>query len=170
MWIKGITDAGFRRLAESLEIPDKEEAAEPIESTSRGHGPPHTLYHTTSRDGFESIKDDGVLKPKNEESFVSFSAEPIKGGDLEGDDVVFEVEMPEDVMKVKYTKNWFEKYPEHAAYIAGEDWQEQFTYEGEREFQEALFDAFMVKDTEEEWISIKPGTEIPVKIIDAEKA
>ena len=79
----GITEAGFKRLAEGLSIPEQEEAAEPIDDqdTGKKHGPPYTLYHTTSREGFESIKVDEVLKPKNDEGFVSFSAEPIKGGD-----------------------------------------------------------------------------------------
>jgi len=181
----GITEAGFKRLAQSLSIPEQEEAAEPIDDkdTGKKHGPPYTLYHTTSREGFESIKADGVLKPKDDEGFVSFSAEPVKGGDIEGDDVVFEVEMPEGVMKVEYTEEWFEKYPEHAAYIAGEGWEQQFEYsnatidefgftieeEEEAEFDDALLDAFLVKGTEEEWISIEPGKEIPIEMVDVEK-
>ena len=185
MRLQGITVAGFRRIAEGLDIPEQEEAAEPIEDkdVDKMHGPPHTLYHTTSKEGFESIKEDSVLKPKNEDGFVSFSAEPVQGGDLEGGEVVFEVEMPKGVMKVEYTEDWFKRYTEQVAYIAGEEWEEQFQYssatiddfgfaieeEEEREFNEALLDAFLVKDIEEEWISVKPGAEIPIKMVDAEK-
>lgn len=144
---------------------------------------PEYLYHTTSLEAAEKIIESGTLIPKDQDAFVSFSSEPIHGGDIEGNDVILKVKKPDDVMKVKYNEDWFEKYPEHAAYIAGEGWQEQFEFsmdtldeEGfpdpdkeEEEFLEGMFEAFIMKEPEQEWISIEQGESVHIEIIDIEE-
>ena len=182
MKLYGLTGEALRRIAEQLDLPEVEEAAESIEGTERGHGPPHTLFHTTSEEGAEGILNDEEIRPKDAEGFVSFSAKPLRGGDIEGSDEVLEVAMPENVMKVEYTRKWFDEYPEHAAYVAGEGWVAQFTYsdetmdeEGfpieereEEEFEEGMFEAFIAKDTEEEWISKESGQPVSIEIVSTE--
>ncbi len=184
-----ISDAGLRRIGQQLDLPDVEPAATPVDDDSidKDQGLPGTLYHTTSREGAEAIESSGVLIPKSEDAFVSFSAEPIIGGDIEGNEVVIEVKVPAGVREVQYTEQWFEDNPEEASYIAGEGWQEQFTYsddtqvEGEdgewwddedlmeEEYLNGMYGAFMAKDTEQEWISAEAGVEVPVAIINIEE-
>ena len=161
----GISDKGLRRIAR------------------RVASPPESLYHTTSWGGLQDIQETGLIKPKDYEGFVSFSANPVDLYDISGGDYRIEVKMPEGVMPVEYDWAWAEKYPEHARYVAGEGWEEQFFYsedtideEGwedeelmEQEWNEAMMDAFFDKSSEEEWISVKPGEDIPVEIINVEE-
>lgn len=161
----GISDKGLRRIAR------------------RVASPPESLYHTTSRGGLQDIQETGLIKPKDYEGFVSFSAEPIELYDISGADYRIEVKMPEGVMPVEYDWKWAEKYPEHARYVAGEGWEEQFTYsedtlddEGwededlmEEEWNDAMLNAFLDKSGEQEWISIKSGMDIPVEILNVEE-
>jgi len=145
-------------------------------------GRPNTLFHTTSYEAIDKILESNTLIPGNG-GFVSFSEKPIIGGDIQGNDVVIEVKTPPQVMKVEYNKQWFNKYPEIAAYIAGEGWQEQFEYsedsmtedeEGEfwpdedleyEEYMEAMYQAFVAKKSEEEWVSIEENEDIPIEIV-----
>ncbi len=135
------------------------------------------LYHTTSFEGAELIKKSGSIKPKNYDSFVSFSEEPFTG-DIWANDVILQVEVdPALVEKVEYTKRWYEAHLEQAAYIAGEGWRELFErpdLEEDEEpdqdledqmYQEAELQAFLDKSREKEWIAREQNTAIPVKIV-----
>ena len=88
------------------------------------------LYHTTTFRAAQQILRSGALKPGGiDKPFVSFSERPIKAGDISGNDVVLVFSLPElasQVMKVEYTERWYDRYPEHAAYIAGEGWRDQY--------------------------------------------
>lgn len=134
------------------------------------------LFHTTSFSALDDILRAGHLKPKNSESFISLSENP-HFGDISGDDVVLVFDKREllpHVMQVEYDEDWYDKHPEHAAYIAGEGWREQYTapdyedypdYDPDDEFwepdpddEEAFYraaevEAFTVKHGEREWIT-----------------
>lgn len=155
MRLHGITLRGYNRIAQVVD-----DVAIPAEMPEKRL--PSTLYHTTSQEGAEGILSSGILKARDD-GFVSFSEVPVSGGDLAGNDIVLEVERPDNVMKVEYNKEWFSKYPEQAGYIAGEDWEEQLEEEGKNE---ALFNAFIKKEPEKEWISKDIGKDVPVKVID----
>lgn len=148
-----------------------------------------TLYHTTSAAIATEIMNTGVIKPKHGEAFVSFSKKPFTG-DISHNDVTLEIDASKfmnEVMPVVYTEEWFNQYPDHASYVAGEGWQEQFMYpddcyddEGfgdtdceERAYREAELDSFLCKDDEEEIVSKVMGKPIQirgVKILEGEKA
>ena len=156
-----LTDDAFKRIAKKLATP------------------PESIYHTTSKAGLESIIETGEIRPKNYESFVSFSASPAELYDISGNDYIIEVKIPEGVTPVDYTEEWYEAHPEQASYIAGEGWQEQFTYspetldeEGwededlmEEEWRSAELESFLWKENEQEWISEIAGESVPVEII-----
>lgn len=141
------------------------------------------LYHTTSADAAEKIIESEQLLPKDYDSFVSLSATPIRGGDIAGDDVILKVEPLDEVIQVKYNRRWFEEHPEQAAYIAGEGWMEQFEYSmdtldedgfsdeelEEQEFMEGMYEAFVAKRSEQEWISVEPGKPLNIKVLDVEE-
>jgi hypothetical protein len=137
------------------------------------------LYHTTSFAAADDIKTGGQVKPKDYDSFVSFSEEPFRG-DISANEVTLKVEVdPSLVEKVEYTKNWYRKHTDQAAYIAGEGWREQFTYpediydeEGEADpdaeeqaYDEAQLESFLYKSGENEWISLTQGP-VPVQVLD----
>lgn len=136
------------------------------------------LFHTTNWKSLEGILRSGVLRPDAFDKFVSFAPAPFFG-DISGNDVTLEVQPPANVMPVEYTKRWFNKYREHASYVAGEGWYDQFVvpeecydeefkeYNEECEAQawlEAEFTAFIVKREEKEWISTEPGEDVPIII------
>lgn len=131
------------------------------------------LYHTTSFDAAEAIKESGVIQPKNYDSFVSFAEDPFTG-DISANDVTLKVEVdPASVEKVEYTKRWYKKHPEQASYIAGEGWIEQFEYpdtddedEQEEAFSQAQLESFLWKANEKEWISKTPGEPVAVSVIE----
>jgi hypothetical protein len=134
------------------------------------------LFHTTSYTSLDDVLRAGHLRPKNSDSFISFSSRP-HFGDISGSDVVLVFDKRQllpHVMEVEYTTQWYNRYPEHAAYIAGEGWREQYTapdyedfpdYDPDDEFWEpdpddeeaferdAEIEAFMVKSGEREWIT-----------------
>ena len=131
------------------------------------------LYHTTSFDAAEAIKESSVIQPKNYDSFVSFAEDPFTG-DISANDVTLTVEVdPASVEKVEYTKKWYKKHPEQASYIAGEGWIEQFEYpdtededEEEEAYRQAELESFLWKSNEKEWISKTPGEPVAVSVIE----
>jgi hypothetical protein len=158
MKLPGITLQGYRRIAQAIESP-----AMPVENPEEHL--PDTLFHTTSQEGARGIIEDKTLKAR-EDGFISFSEVPVAGGDLEGNDVVLEVKRPNNVMPVEYNQEWFDKYPEHAAYIAGEDWEDQLDEEGKTI---GMFKAFMKKEPEKEWISKEMGIDVLIDIVDIQE-
>ena len=136
------------------------------------------LYHTTSNSGAFDILNERNVKPKNYESFVSFSTKPLPFGDIESKDVtlVFRKDLLiSQLDEVDYEVSWYHEHTDQARYIAGEGWKEQFEYEPEdsedefdndggyeEAFSNAEIDSFLDKDGEEEWISKKAG--VPVQL------
>lgn len=135
-----------------------------------------SLFHTTSWEGLQGIIQKRSFSPPFE-GLVSFAPKPFFG-DISGNDVVLEVVPPPGIMKVQYTEDWFNEYPDHGSYIAGEGWQQQhFTPEEcvddegfvddeceEEAYREAELQSFLFKDNENEWISKEPGEDIPAQI------
>jgi hypothetical protein len=105
--------------------------------------------------------------------FVSFGERPYFGDIRHNEAVlVFDRKALSDVMKVEYNEQWFDRYPDQGAYIAGEGWHAQyepppecFEYDEEEGWEEedeeclqaayhdAEVGAFMAKSDEREWIS-----------------
>lgn len=129
---------------------------------------PDKIYHTTSYHAAEQIQRTGILEPKN--GFISFSAHPIMHGDISANDVILVFDalpLLPNLLQVKYTEKWYDKYPEHASYIAGEGWREQLDttecYDFEDDWEDddcveamtrdAELESFLFKSDEEEWIS-----------------
>lgn len=132
------------------------------------------LYHTTSWGGLEGILKSRKLKPHGYDfPYVSFSERPFTG-DIRGNDVIIVFDsaaLSNAVMKVEYDEAWYDRYPEHAAYIAGEGWIEQYVepddcyddegwadddcLEEDRRYAELA--AFEDKSDEREWVSKKEG-------------
>lgn len=140
----------------------------------------NVLYHTTSKANALEIINTGVIKPKNNESFVSFSKKPFKG-DISHNEVTLKInyaDVASQVMPVEYTQSWYYKHPEQSSYIAGEGWKEQFVvpdmcYDDEygeedpecvdRFWEQAELDSFLAKDNEEEVISKNIGEPVQIK-------
>jgi hypothetical protein len=131
------------------------------------------LYHTTSLKGLAAILKGRTFKPAGLDGFVSFSERPLFG-DISGNDAVLVLDrtkLRSRVMPVEYTEPWYERYPEHAAYVAGEGWREQYQEpedcyddEGwadeecvERAYRDAELDAFLDKRGEREWVGRAGG-------------
>lgn len=134
------------------------------------------FFHTTSFSSLDDILRAGHLKPKDSSAFISFSENP-HFGDISGGDVVLVFErkpLLPYLLQVEYDEDWYDKYPDHAAYIAGEGWREQFSlpdyedypnYDPDDEFWEpdpdddaaferdAEIEAFTQKSGEREWIT-----------------
>jgi hypothetical protein len=134
------------------------------------------FYHTTSNHAAAEILKTCELKPKNYDSFVSFSTKPLPNGDIESRDVtlVFRNTIAPQLLEVDYDESWFHEHPNQGRYIAGEGWQEQFFFEPDEDMDEfdiddaeeearsnAEIDAFIDKSDEDEWISRTIGA--PVK-------
>jgi hypothetical protein len=137
------------------------------------------VYHTTSSINAKNIMDTGIIKPRDGESFVSFSKKPFTG-DISHNEVTLKINssnIASDIMEVIYTEQWYEKYTDHAAYIAGEGWKDQFITpdecyddEGEEDtdcynqaYRDAELDSFLWKKNEEELISKVMGEPILIK-------
>lgn len=136
------------------------------------------LYHTTSWSGLAGILEAMELRPRRDAAFVSLAQRPVVGGDIRANDVVLELDaqlLGDQVQPVQYTKAWYRQHPEHAAYIAGEGWVEQYVapddcFEYDEESDEEIEDqdcldeareqaeiqAFLDKRGEQEWISVQP--------------
>ena len=139
------------------------------------------LFHTTSFDALPKIVRSQELQGND---FVSFSREPWSF-DITGADVVLvfdKAAIRKKVLPVKYTEQWYDRWPEHAAYIAGEGWREQYTqpdwlYEPppgldpeeeefwepdeadvEAAYRDAELQSFLHKNLEREWITRRPGS------------
>ena len=141
------------------------------------------LYHTTSYAALEEILRTGRIEPKSGEAYVSFSERPHLS-DISADDVVIALDarkLRDQVEKVEYTEEWFDRNREKASYIAGEGWIEQFnlddyvdpedidpdtgeidTEKEEEAYREGELEAFLTKSEEREWISRSEGE--PVKL------
>jgi len=148
-----------------------------IESIIQEEMERNSLFHTTAWGALPDIIKSKALKPKSYDDFVSFSPEPFFG-DISANDVVLEVSPLSNMMKVEYDEDWYNEHPEHASYIAGEGWKDQYFApeecmdddgwvddECEEEaFREAELDSFLFKSSENEWISIKEGENVPIEI------
>jgi len=133
------------------------------------------LFHTTSFEGLLGILKDKKLKSRNiNNSFISFSEVPYLG-DISGNDIVLVFnrnKLRNQLIKVEYTKKWYEQYTDQAAYIAGEGWLAQFDIDdwidsddidietGEVDsdvenevYAQAEMQAFLDKSSEKEWIT-----------------
>lgn len=138
------------------------------------------LYHATSLAALDDILQNGVFRSN---LFVSFSEEPLFGGDISSSEVVVVVPrsaLGPQIIPVQYTENWYMAHPEQAAYIAGKGWQEQHIYEPdmsqndedwepdpddeEASYRDAELSAFMVKSDEREWISREEGIPITLPV------
>jgi len=140
------------------------------------------LYHTTSWPTVEAVlrkKKLGKRAP-----FVSFSEIPLFGGDISYSDVALILDaevLRGKIMKVVYDRLWYDTYPDHAAYIAGEGWQHQYTipeecfeydeetgWEEEDEecveesYRDAEYLSFEFKEDEREWISKREGQPVAI--------
>lgn len=135
------------------------------------------LFHTTSLPNLLSILREKQLRAPYD-GFVSFSEIPFRG-DISHNDVVmvFDRSIARALLKVEYTEAWYDAYPEHAAYIAGEGWREMYQpppelyeppedldedeidfWEPDEEAEEAAYreaelSSFLYKDSEREWVS-----------------
>ena len=170
-------------------LPDlKVTAAVQIERTARRSDTRHPvdaaadeLYHTTSLHGLAAILKSRTFKPGSRmdvgETFVSFSEKPYFG-DISANDAVIVLDrskLRNRVMRVEYTEQWYDRYPEHAGYIAGEGWAEQYVepeecYEVdedgweerddeclERARREVELESFRYKSDEREWVARNSG-------------
>lgn len=142
-----------------------------------------TLHHTTLAYAASEILEHRELRPKNYETFVSLSENEYVH-DITGRHVtlVFDPSGFEgQLIEVEYSEDWAESHPQHAAYIAGEGWSEQYHdpedlfeppddldpdeadfWEPDEEAVEAArheaeIEAFLVKSDEAEWISRTAG-------------
>ena len=138
------------------------------------------LYHTTSLGNLGDIIEAGVL---NTERYVSLSEQPLLYGDISGTDLVIvfnAAALMQHLMQVRYDPAWAAQYPEHADYIAGEGWREQYSYEPpddedpdwadddayEEDYAAAQQDAFEAKSEEREWISKLETQPVPFQPAD----
>lgn len=141
------------------------------------------IYYTTSLLEALKILETGFIQPKDTKSFVLFSEKPKEG------DVTFVFDLSaikEELVKVQYTESWFHRFPEHASFIAGEEWRNQFKLEDwlqEEDFDEtgeidheteamayllAEIQAFKDKEPEQAkdyfvWMSKRTGKSMPLK-------
>lgn len=132
------------------------------------------LYHTTSLGALGKILQSRTFKHRNVDNlFISFSERPYFG-DISGSDAVIVLDATKvrnRVMPVEYTERWYDRYPEHAAYVAGEGWREQYfepdvCYDDEgwaddecleQAYREAELESFLYKSKEREWLSRAAG-------------
>ena len=138
------------------------------------------LYHTTSAHAAHAILTSLAVRPKNSESFVSFSTTPLPGGDIEASDVTIafrSAALHDQVEPVEYDEDWFDSHREQASYIAGEGWREQFEMPDdiydedgfadddaeEEAFREGEYEAFWQKHSENEHISSLAGQPVRFK-------
>jgi hypothetical protein len=144
---------------------------------------PTLLHHTTLAYSASEILEQGCLRPKNYDSFVSLSVGEYVH-DITGHHVTLIFKpagFGDQLMEVEYSEDWAAAHPEQAGYIAGEGWAEQYQdpedlFEPpddldpeEAEFWEpdeddvedarhaAEVEAFLCKSGEEEWISREAG-------------
>lgn len=131
------------------------------------------LYHTTSLQGLAKILQSRTFRSGAHGGFISFSEKPLFGDISAGDAVIVldKGALRNRVMPVEYTERWFDRYPEHAEYIAGEGWREQYMEpedcydeEGwagdeclERAYRGAELEAFLWKKDEREWVGRSEG-------------
>ena len=142
--------------------------------------PPHSLYHTTSPGSVFDILKAGELRPRNGESFVSFSERPHLHDIREhGAAIIFDLrQLYGQLEPVQYTEAWAQAHPDEVRYIAGEGWEQQFEYHPEDDGDEfddddryeeehaaAELEAFLQKADEDEWISLHSG--MPVRFTPA---
>lgn len=135
------------------------------------------LFHTTSWGNLNRVLQSGKLKSSS--PYISLSEKPLFGGDIRHDDVALVLDraaLGSKVIPVKYTEKWAENHPDHASYIAGEGWQEQFIYPDEcmdedgfddqecmeQAWVEGMVDSFLWKKEEDEWITGREGTVLEV--------
>lgn len=137
--------------------------------------PPRSLYHTTSPGSVFAILHAGELRPRDGDSFVSFSERPHLHDIREhGAAIIFDLRhLYGQLEPVAYTEAWAHAHPDAARYIAGEGWEQQFEYhpeDDEDEFDDegyeqahadAELEAFLQKSDESEWISLRRG--VPVR-------
>jgi hypothetical protein len=132
------------------------------------------LYHTTSLQALAKILQSRTFKSRSFDApFISFSQRP-HFGDIRGNDAVIVLDMQavrNRLMPVEYSERWYERFPEHAAYVAGEGWREQYEEpddcydeEGwadedcvEQAYRDAELQAFLDKSGEREWLSRAAG-------------
>jgi hypothetical protein len=146
-----------------------------------------TFFHTTSFKSLPQILKSMQLKPKNiDNPFVSFSEVPYFG-DISGNDVVLAFKlnnMKPQLLQVEYDEDFYERYREQAAYIAGEGWREQFIIDDyvdpddydewgdidpdveEAAYREAELASFEAKSGEREWVSKREGQPVKFKADD----
>jgi hypothetical protein len=135
--------------------------------------PPNSLYHTTSPGAAFEILQAGELRPISD-GFVSLSEKPhLHDIQAHGAAIIFDLrKLYAQLEPVQYTEAWAQTHPDHARYIAGEGWSEQFEYQSdgdgdaddddhyEEEYAAAEMTAFLDKASEDEWISLHPGTPV----------
>ena len=140
--------------------------------------PTFKLFHTTSWTGAQKAISTGKITSNS--PFISLSGKPLFGGDIRHSDVALVLDVGgvrSQLVPVGYTKRWAEANPEQTSYIAGEGWQEQFTYpedcvdeDGwedtecmELAYQEAEIESFLWKSGEDEWITKQEGAPLSVR-------
>ena len=136
------------------------------------------LFHTTSWENAARTLRSGKLKSLS--PYISLSEKPLFTGDIRHKDVALVLDasgLTGQVMPVKYTEQWAEQHPEHASYIAGEGWQEQFVYpdecmdedgfDDEECMEEAwlngMVDSFLWKRDEDEWVTKREHTPLNLR-------
>mgnify|MGYP000635370297 CR=1 FL=1 len=116
------------------------------------------LFHTTSWKALDSILRSKMLRGE----YVSLSENPFLS-DIRATEVALKLDASKlhNVQKVQYTEEWYKQHPTEAAYIAGDGWREQFSYDGveddteaeEAVYREAELESFLHKTGELEWIA-----------------
>lgn len=131
------------------------------------------LYHTTSLHGLAKILQSRTFLGGRHGGFVSFSEKPVFG-DIQANDAVLVLDrtkLRNRVMPVEYDEAWYDRHPEHAAYVAGEGWREQYVEpedcyddEGwadencvEQAYRDAELMSFLYKKEERDWVARSSG-------------
>lgn len=137
------------------------------------NGPGPLFFHTTSLGAVPSILESGNLEGG---PYVSLASGKPVYEDIRANApyavIAFKRQnLVENLLEVQYDDDWYDQYPDHAAYVAGEGWEAQYEapedaydedgWEDEEYLQDdydrAQRDAFWSKSGEQEWIGREAG-------------
>ena len=141
-----------------------------------GTEPPSTdalFFHTTSLRAIPSILSNAALSGG---PFVSLAAGQPIYNDIRANRpfavIAFQRDkLAENLLEVQYNDNWYNQHNDHAAYIAGEGWREQYeepedAYDQDGwaddeyltdDYDRAQREAFWSKSEEKEWVGKDEG-------------
>ena len=162
----------FEKVMSGAKVEEKPELPEHLKRFARGAATDE-LYHTTSLHGLAKILQSRTFLGGRHGGFVSFSEKPVFG-DIQANDAVLVLDrtkLRNRVMPVEYDEAWYDRHPEHAAYVAGEGWREQYQEpedcyddEGwadencvEQAYRDAELMSFLYKKEERDWVARSSG-------------